>query len=138
MLAPAMDRHQVSLGLFFLRMIGGGLLIHSRSGVWMEAVRGHGGAYGGPFGAGGEFRWFLTLFTEPFCTIFFMLGILTRFTAFPPMVVMLVTGLALPASTAWSVRESCFLLALPFFTVTFTGPGDYSFDGRFASRTGTR
>jgi putative oxidoreductase len=138
MLAREMDRHQVSLGLFFLRMIGGGLLIHGRAWTWMDLVRPRGTPFADPFGMGGEFQWFLTLFTELFCTIFFMLGILTRFTAFPPMVVMLVTGLALPAGTAWSVREGYLLLALPFFTVTFTGPGDYSFDGRVASWTGTR
>lgn len=126
------------MGLFFLRVLGGGLLLYSRSGIWTEVLRRHGAAYSGPFGLGGEFRWFLTQFTEPFCTVFVMLGILTRFTAFPPLVAMLVTGLVLPASTAWSLRANSFLLALPFFTITFTGPGDYSFDGRFASLTGKR
>ena len=138
MLAASMDRHQVSLGLFFLRTVGGGLLIYGRAPAWIEMLRGRGVPFADPFGASGEFLWFLTAFTELFCPIFFMLGVLTRFTAFPPMVAMLVLGLALPQGTAWSVRESYFLLALPFFTVTFTGPGDYSFDGRVASWAGAR
>lgn len=138
MLATSMDRHQVSLGLFFLRMIGGGLLIYGRAPAWLSMLKGRGTPFADPFGAHGEFQWFLTAFTELFCPIFFMLGVLTRFTAFPPMVAMLVLGLALPQGTAWSVREAYFLLALPFFTVTFTGPGDYSFDGRVSSWAGDR
>lgn len=138
MLCPSMDRYQVSLGLLFLRLFGGGLLIHGRAPAWMEMVRARGVPFADPFGASGEFQWFLIVFTQLFCPIFFMLGVLTRFTAFPPLAAMVVMGLALPTGTAWSVREGYFLLALPFLTVTFTGPGDYSFDGRVASWAGTR
>jgi putative oxidoreductase len=91
-----------------------------------------------PFGAGGEVAWFLTLFSECLCTILVMLGVFTKFTAVPPLVVMVVSALALQSGTAWSVRELYFLYALPFFVLTFTGPGDYSVDGRLASWTTAR
>jgi putative oxidoreductase len=72
----------------------------------------------------------LTLFSEGLCTFLVMLGVFTRFTAVPPLVVMLVLALALPGGTIWSLRETYLLYALPFFVLTFTGPGDYSVDGR--------
>lgn len=133
MLRRGMDRHQISLGLLFLRVIGGGLLLQGRSWTWIAMVNVNRPLLTDPFGVGGEFSWFLTLFSEFLCTVLVVLGVFTRFTAVPPLVVMLVTALALPAGTAWSVRETYLLLALPFFVLTFTGPGEYSIDGRFAA-----
>jgi putative oxidoreductase len=128
-----MDRHQVSLGLFFLRLLGGGLLIEGRSDSWSSMVRNSGGFLTDPFGVGGEFSWMLTMFCEFFCTILVMMGIFTRFTAVPPLVYMLVIALALPAGTTWSLRQDFLWFALPFFVLTFTGPGDYSVDGRMSA-----
>jgi len=133
-----MDRHQVSVGLLFLRLIGGTLLILGRYWTWSAAINDRGIRFDAPFGAGGEFSWFLTLFSECLCTILVMLGVFTKFTAVPPLVVMVLSALVLPGGTAWSVRELYFLYALPFFVLTFTGPGDYSVDGRVSSWTVNR
>ncbi|HXC49844.1 MAG TPA: DoxX family protein [Candidatus Limnocylindrales bacterium] len=127
-----MDRHQVSLGLLFLRILGGGLLIHGRAWAWSELIHANRPLFQDFFGVGGEFTWILTVFSEFVCTLLVMLGIFTRFTAVPPLVVMLVMALAMPSGTAWSVRETYLLYALPFFVLTFTGPGEYSVDGRMA------
>ncbi|MFN2425543.1 MAG: DoxX family protein [Candidatus Binatia bacterium] len=129
-----MDRHQVSVGLLFLRLIGGTLLISGRAWTWSAMIDTNRFRFDAPFGgAGGEFSWFLTLFSECLCTILVMLGVFTKFTAVPPMVVMVVAALVLPGGTAWSTRELYLLYALPFFVLTFTGPGDYSVDGRLSS-----
>ena len=133
MLCRRMDRHQISLGLLFLRLIGGGLLIQGRGWIWTAMIGNTRAMLSDPFGVGGEFSWFLTLFSEFLCTVFVMLGIFTRFTAVPPLIVMVVTALAMPGGTAWSVRELYLLHALPFFVLTFTGPGDYSVDARVAA-----
>lgn len=129
-----MDRHQVSVGLLFLRMFGGTLLILGRSRTWSTMISVNAGLAGTSLlGLGGEVGWFLTLFSECLCTILVMLGVFTRFTALPPLVAMVVQALALQAGTAWSVREMYLLYALPFFVLSFTGPGDYSVDGRLSS-----
>jgi putative oxidoreductase len=128
-----MDRHQVSLGLFFLRLFGGGLLIQGRASEWSNMIHLNRPMLSDPFGVGGEFFFSLTLFSEFVCTLLVMIGVFTRFTAVPPMVVMLVMAMALPAGTVWSVRETFLLHALPFFVLTFTGPGEYSVDGRVAA-----
>jgi putative oxidoreductase len=133
MLWPRMDRHQVSLGLLFLRLAGGALLIQWRAPQWSAMLNTTRAMVSNPLGISGEFDFFLTLFSELICTILVMLGIFTKFTAVPPLVVMLVMALAMPASTAWSTREIYLLHALPFFILTFTGPGDYSIDGRVSA-----
>lgn len=135
MLCSRMDRHQVSFGLLFLRVIGGALLISGRVSTWSALLDVHRLSTSAPFGIAGEFNWFLTLFSELLCTVLVMLGVFTKFTAVPPLVVMLVNALALPGGTAWSVREVYILYALPFFVLSFTGPGEYSVDGRFQKWT---
>jgi putative oxidoreductase len=133
-----MDRHQVSVGLLFLRVIGGGLLISGRSFTWSSMLDTNRFLESARFGFGGEISFFLTLFSEALCTVLVMLGIFTRFTTVPPLVAMVVSALALPGGTAWGTRELYLLYALPFFVLSFTGAGDYSVDGRISSLAGTR
>lgn len=119
-----------------LRVFGGTLLILGRSRAWTEMVSVNAGLAGSSFSFGGELGWFLTLFSECLCTILVMLGVFTRFTAVPPLVAMVLHALVLQVGTAWSVRELYLLYALPFFVLSFTGPGDYSVDGRLSSWAG--
>lgn len=133
-----MDRHQVSVGLLFLRLIGGALLISGRAWSWQTMIDSNRVLESTGWVLGGEIGWFLTLFSECLCTLMVMLGIFTRFTSVPPAVAMVVAGLALPGGTAWSTRELYFLLGLPFFVLSFTGPGDYSVDSRISALSGNR
>jgi putative oxidoreductase len=133
-----MDRHQVSVGLLFLRLIGGGLLISGRAWNWQVLIEGNRILESTGWILGGEIGWFLTLFSECLCTLLVMLGIFTKFTSVPPAVAMMIAGLLLPAGAAWSSRELYFLLALPFFVLSITGAGDYSVDSRINSLSGQR
>jgi putative oxidoreductase len=133
-----MDRHQVSVGLLFLRLIGGGLLISGRAWNWQVLIDSNRILESTGWILGGEISWFLTLFSECLCTLLVMLGIFTKFTSVPPAVAMMIAGLLLPGGTAWSSRELYFLLALPFFVLSITGAGDYSVDSRISSLSGQR
>jgi putative oxidoreductase len=133
-----MDRHQISLGLLILRVVGGALLISGRAWSWQSLIDSNRVLESTGWILGGEINWFLTLLSECLCTLLVMLGIFTKFTSVPPAVAMIVAGLALPGGTAWSVREFYFLLALPFFVLSFTGPGEYSMDNRLAALSGSR
>ena len=61
MLCRRMDRHQISLGLLFLRLIGGGLLIQGRGWIWTAMIGNTRAMLSDPFGVGGEFSWFLDM-----------------------------------------------------------------------------
>lgn len=128
-----MEERQVSLGLLVLRLGGGGLLIYGRAWENLEMLRlGH-IVFPDPFGVGAEMSWAVAMFAEFLCSVFVMLGILTRLTAFPPLMAMLLLAAVLPAGTPWSDRAVFLLHALPFLVLTFTGAGDYSFDTRIVS-----
>lgn len=128
-----MDRHRVSLGLLFLRACGGALMLQGRAATWAAMIQPNRALLSHPFGPGGELGWILTLLSEGLCTLLVMLGVFTRLAAVPPLVSLLVVGLAMPVGTAWSLRAPWLQLALPFFVLTFTGAGEYSFDARVAS-----
>jgi len=133
-----MDRHQISLGLLLLRVIGGALLISGRAWTWQTLIDSNRVLESTGWILGGEIGWFLTLFSECLCTLLVMFGMFTKFASVPPAVAMMIAGLALPGGTAWSERELYFLLALPFFVLSFTGAGEYSVDSRIKFLSGNR
>ncbi|HYB98986.1 MAG TPA: DoxX family protein [Candidatus Limnocylindrales bacterium] len=128
-----MDDRQISMGLLILRLGAGGMLIYGRAWERVIMIRDTSIAFPDPLGISPELSWAVTIFAEFFCSIFVMLGIVTRLTAAAPFLAMLLSALVLPSGTAWSLREVSFLYALPFFVLTFTGAGDYSFDARIVS-----
>jgi putative oxidoreductase len=131
MLGARMDSRQVSMGLFLLRLGAGGLMIYGHALSKMLLIRDLPIVFPDPFGIGDGRSWGVIVFAEFVCSAFVMLGIATRYSAVPPLLVMLVSALSLPSGALWSAREIYFLYALPFFVLTFTGGGDYSVDELF-------
>ena len=113
-------------------------MIQTRAPEWSGMLNTTRAMVTNPLGISGEFDFFLTLFSELLCTLLVILGVFTKFTAVPPLIVMLVMALALPGTTAWSTRDLFLLQALPFFVLTFTGAGDYSIDGHVSAWTKSR
>jgi putative oxidoreductase len=71
----------------------------------------------------------LTIFAEFFCALFLILGLFTRFSLIPLIIVMLV---ALGKSHQWDVfgeGEHASLYLVGFFTLMLLGPGKISVDG---------
>ncbi|MBI5505030.1 MAG: DoxX family membrane protein [Deltaproteobacteria bacterium] len=132
-----MEDRQVSFGLLLLRLGGGALLLYGRAWENLAMLRNGHIVFPDPFGLGAETSWALAVFAEFFCSIFVMLGILTKLTAMPPLLAMLLLEAVLPPGTPWSQRGIFFLHALPFLVLTFTGAGDYSFDARVVSSRST-
>lgn len=128
-----MDR-QLAMGLLLLRLGGGGMLAFGRAWTKLQLIRDSQIMFPDPFGIGPELSWAIVMIAEFFCPLFVMLGVATRITAIAPFVAMVLAGAAFPAGTPWLDREVYFLLALPFFVLTWTGGGEYSFDARLTTR----
>lgn len=123
-----MEDRQLSFGLLLLRVGGGALMIYGRAWENLQmAWTGH-IVFPDPFGIGTVMTWGVAMFAEVLCSIFVMLGILTKVTALPPLMAMLLAQAVLPPGTLWSSRAELLLYALPFLVLTFTGAGFYSFD----------
>lgn len=98
--------------------------------------------------AGGEIKFFnfmglgptpslaLAVFGEVVAPILVMLGLFTRFAAFPPAFTMAVAAIMVHGADPLGEKELALLYLLPFATLMFTGGGRWSLDSLRTRRTG--
>ncbi|MEQ1833772.1 MAG: DoxX family protein [Candidatus Eisenbacteria bacterium] len=98
--------------------------------------------------AGGDIKFFdflglgpmpslaLAVFGEAIAPILVMLGLFTRFAAFPPAFTMAVAAVMVHGADPLGEKELALLYLLPFVTLMFTGPGRWSLDSLRTRRTG--
>ena len=125
--------HQVSswlnsFGLLILR-VGIGFLSMSQHG-WEKLIgfSEKAGAFPDPVGLGPQISLGLMVFAEFFCSIFIIFGFITRLSALPPVIGMLVATFIIHAEDPFSKKEFALLYAIPYLTLVFTGPGKFSLD----------
>jgi len=80
-------------------------------------------------GIGSRFSLLLVLFAELFCSIFLILGLFTRFTVIPLIIVMTVVIFGANAGKPFINSELAILYATVFVAILFVGPGRISIDG---------
>ena len=87
-------------------------------------------SFGNPLGLGSELSLALTVFAEVGCSLLIGLGFLTRLATLPLLFTMLVAFFIVHGDDPFGKKELPLLYALVFATLFFTGPGQYSVDGR--------
>src|SRR5262249_8281808 len=70
----------------------------------------------------------LCVFAEFFCAFAIMLGLLTRWSAVPLVINMLVAAFVVQAADPWAKKELAVVYLIPYVTLIFTGGGGYSLD----------
>ena len=110
---------RMSIGLFIVFGHGWGKLINFGT---MSAQ------FPDPTGLGSTVSLALVVFAEVFCGLAFALGLVTRFSALPLIIMMLVAATIQHADDPWSKKEFALLYLIPFVTVFLCGPGKYSLD----------
>ncbi len=120
-----------SLGLLILR-VGFGATMAIRHGLpklldFSNQMRG----FPDPLGVGSTISLSLTVGAELFCALFIVIGIFTRFMAFPLMVAMGVAFFLVHKGDPFAKKEMAFLYFLAFSTIFATGAGAYSADSLF-------
>ncbi len=91
-----------------------------------------------PFGVGGTISLGLTVFAEVFCGVAIALGLLTRLSAIPLIIMMLVAVFVIHGDDPFGKKEFALLYLLPFVTLMFTGPGRFSLDWILFGEKGER
>jgi putative oxidoreductase len=81
-----------------------------------------------PLGVGHEISMALTIFAEFACALSVGAGFLTRLTAIPIAITMLVAFGFIHMSDPWATKEAAFLYFAAFMCVILLGPGKYSAD----------
>ncbi len=79
-------------------------------------------------GMSSEISLFLAMFAEFFCSIFVILGLFTRFAAFPIVMTFLIIVFLVHGADDLSMRELPFLYLISYITVLFLGAGKFSID----------
>jgi len=81
-----------------------------------------------PFHIGSTTSLGLVVFAEVFCSVFVILGLLTRLAAIPLIICMCVALFVIHGHDAIEVKEKAILYLTAFIIVLFCGPGRISFD----------
>lgn len=82
-----------------------------------------------PFGVGKTASLGMVVFAEVFCSVFLILGLLTRLAVIPLIVCMSVAAFMIHANDAIEVKEKALLYLTAYVVILFTGPGKVSMDG---------
>ena len=79
-------------------------------------------------GLGSQVSLSLAVFSEVFCSVFIVLGLLTRWVSIPLLITMAVAFFIVHGNDPFKVKELAFLYMGAYATLIFTGAGDYSLD----------
>ena len=86
------------------------------------------------FGLSPEINLSLAVFSEVFCSVALILGVLTRWVSIPLIITMLVAFFIVHGSDPFKSKELAFMYLLCYTTLFCTGGGDYSID-RFIKKS---
>lgn len=115
-------------GLLFLRMSVGLFIVFGHGWDKLLNFGTMSAQFPDPLGLGSTVSLALIVFAEVFCALLFALGLVTRFSALPVIIMMLVAATVQHADDPWSKQEFALLYLIPFVTVFLSGPGKYSLD----------
>ena len=115
-------------GLLFLRMSVGLFIVFGHGWDKLMNFGTMSTQFPDPIGMGSTVSLALVVFAEVFCGLAFALGLVTRFSALPLIIFMLVGAAVFHADDPWQKKEFALLYLIPFVTVFLSGPGEYSLD----------
>ncbi|SHJ95465.1 DoxX family protein [Epilithonimonas mollis] len=85
-------------------------------------------------GLGSAITLVLVVFAEVACSVFIILGFLTRFAAIPLMITMLVAFFIVHGPDEYSEKELSLLYFFFYFSILILGAGKYSVDWIFSKK----
>ena len=115
-------------GLLFMRMSAGLFILFGHGWGKLMNFGTMSTQFPDPIGLGSTVSLALVVFAEVFCGLAFALGLVTRFSALPLIIFMLVGAAVFHADDPWQKKEFALLYLIPFVTVFLSGPGKYSLD----------
>ena len=81
-----------------------------------------------PIGVGVIMSLTLAVFAEVLCSLFIMLGLVTRLSVIPLIITMLVAAFKVHAGDPFSYKEQALLYLLAYIVLMITGSGKFSID----------
>ena len=88
----------------------------------------HSAGFPDPFGIGSVPSMALVVFAEFFCGILVALGVFTRYTVIPVIIVMATAFFKIHAGQSWDNKEAAFMYGMAFICIGLLGSGKFSLD----------
>ena len=85
-------------------------------------------------GLGSAISLLLVVFAEFLCSIFIILGFLTRFSTIPLMVTMLIAFFVVHGADPYAAKELCLVYFFFYLTIFILGSGKFSLDWLFSKK----
>lgn len=123
-----------SIGLLFLRIVPGGMLLVAHGWPKMAKYDQLVDTFSDPLGLGSGLSLIAAIAAEVICALLVIFGVVTRWAAFPIVFLLLVAAFVVHGSDPWAKKEFALVYAVPFLTLLFTGAGIFSVDHYLARR----
>lgn len=121
------------LALLFLR-VGTSLMLLTHGWAKITNFSERLNNFADPIGLGPAVSLQLVIFAEFFCTIFLMLGFMSRVFLIPLIINMAVIVFVVHGDDPFNRQELSLMYLLVFVVLLFTGPGKLSLDGQILKR----
>lgn len=120
--------NSASLALLLLRLAVGTFMLTHGAGKMATLFSGDPIRFADPIGIGATASLALIVFAEVFCSILLILGLVTRFSAIPPLVGMLVAAFIVHGQDPFGNRELALFYSVIYLVLILTGAGKFSID----------
>lgn len=135
---PGNYSKQIDLSLLIIRLTAGGFMLTHGMGKLIKLFGDNPIQFADPIGIGVTASLILTVFAEVFCSIFLILGLITRFSAIPLLITMLVAAFVVHAGDGFGKQELPLFYASSYVILLIAGSGKWSLDrlitNHFANR----
>ncbi len=116
------------IGMLILRVIVGCLIVFGHGWGKLANYGTRLDTFADPLGFGSAVSLTLTVFAEFFCGIAIVLGLLTRLSVIPLIILMMTAAFIVHADDPFGRQELPILYLLSFLTIFIMGAGKYSLD----------
>jgi putative oxidoreductase len=113
-----------NIGLLLLRVFAGGLMLTHGYDKFM-GYNTMVAVFPDPIGLGSSFSLQLAIFSELFCAVLLILGVLTRLSLIPLMITMLVAAFVVHGADPFAKKELALLYLGCYASLFLTGPGEF-------------
>ncbi len=134
MINPGNYNKKLNLTFFLFRLTAGGLMLTHGMGKFNMLFGSEPIQFPDPLGVGETTSLALAVFTEVFCAMLIMIGLVTRFASIALLITMLVAAFIFHADDPIVKQELSLLYASIYFVITMTGAGKFSIDNWIYSR----
>jgi len=116
------------LGLLVLRLSVGLLMLLAHGWSKLIGFAEKSASFPDPLGVGSAFSLGLTVFAEVFCSLAIIVGLLTRLSAVPLAITMLVAAIVIHGDDPFQKQEFALIYFVHYLILMIMGAGKYSLD----------